>query len=94
MTANTEAATRARIAQLDKARADRLEDINFMIATGVSNEVEVAHRLGITPATFERWCYRTGNADLWNRLVAYRATVRDDWKGDRSLLRPRKDTAA
>lgn len=93
MTASTEAATRARIAQLAKARADRLEDIQFMIASGVSNEAEVAHRLGLTVPTFERWCYRTGNADIWNRLTAYRAVTRDDWKGHRSLLRAPKDAA-
>lgn len=94
MSTNTEAATSARTAQNAQARADRIEDINFMIANGVSNEAEVAHRLGLTLASFERWCYRTGNAELWNRLIAYRAIQRDDWKGDRSLLRPRKDTAA
>lgn len=92
---STTAATNARTAQNAQARADRIEDINFMLETGVSNEAEVARRLGLTLASFERWCYRTGNAALWGRLIAYRATVRDDWKGDRSLLRPRKeDTAA
>jgi hypothetical protein len=65
----------------------------FMIAAGVSNEVEVAHRLHLTVPTLERWCHRTGNHDLWRHLTTYRTVVRDDWKGDRSLLRPRKDAA-
>ena len=78
-----------------KARRDRLADLRFMLNNGVSNEAEAAHRLGLSIDGLEKWCIRTGHMDLWGRLIAYRATVRDDWKGDRSLLRPRKeDTAA
>lgn len=76
-----------------KARRERLDDLRFMLTTGVSNEIEAAHRLGVTPSALDWWCYRTGNRDIWNRLIAYRAIQRDDWKGDRSLLRPRKDAA-
>ncbi len=88
----TTAAERQHRARL-KARRDRLADLRFMIANGVSNEAEAAHRLGISTNGLERWCDRTGNRDLWNRLIAYRLNTRDDWKGDRSLLRPRKDAA-
>lgn len=77
-----------------KARRDRATDLRFMLDTGVSNEVEAARRLGITVDGLDAWCRRTGNQDIWARLIAYRLTTRDDWKGDRSLLRPRKEPAA
>lgn len=38
-------------------RQNRIEDLQFMAATGASYD-EAAHRLGLTPSALERWLYR------------------------------------
>lgn len=72
-----------------KARRDRVTDLRFMLETGVSNEVEAAHRLGITVNGLDMWCRRTGNQDIWQRLTAYQARTKDPW-----LARDRKEIYA
>lgn len=70
--------------------ANRTEDILWMMR-GQVNEVEVAQRLGISVESLEMWCYRNNLVEqIWKPLTEYRLRTRDDWKGERSLLRPRK----
>lgn len=68
---------------------NRAEDILWMMRSQ-PNEIEVAKRLGITTDALWNWCSRNGHLhDIWEPLTEYRRIERDDWKGDRSLLRPR-----
>lgn len=83
---STHAATQAHIQLLRQAHDERLEDVEFMIANGAANEAEVAHRLGISPIAFERWCYRNGHQALFTQLTAYRARERDPWKANRKEI--------
>lgn len=77
----------ARQAVMDTERANRLEDIRWMMTARI-DETEVARRLGISTDSLWAWCQRNGHIeDVWNPLTAYRAT---EWR----VATDKKDTAA
>lgn len=59
----------ARRAEQDKQRADRLEDLEWMTATGENLEGAAA-RLDVTPGALARFLARNGRNDLCDTLTA------------------------
>ena len=65
----------AQQAAADKRRAERLEDLAWMVETGETVE-GAARRLGLTPNALDKWCGQNA-PDLLQRLRSREVLPRD-----------------